>query len=411
MARLRGSFFRGITVPQGFFHGGIALLERLYILCPSRSGLRPPLLPAVGYLRVFSRPFSLSAAIQTGKHPFLYSLFALSFLLLFFVSISPVLAASEMPQNEPVVERRPFRGVVRRDMAERTAKLAAELALYEQASRLLAKEPDLHFVNDAGGAPFPIDGLARLIFSTRLEAVGVEGFPPHMQAVVSLSLVPPDNIRNAVRETLPRLDLMEIYAQALATQRSLLMRYDALATQLLPLNPVTDGGKEEIHKLQNIMHEMAAMETYFEVLPQYSHNWAAPQEARLKLAAAEKLAPNNPLILTAMAEIYLQLDRPVSSLEYIGRVLQLAPEFARAHDVKGAALLRQRLPALAAESFGRAIALSPKNSVYYMHRASAYLVQEEQHAMCGDFQSACSLGDCEGLQWARSIGTCPAGPQ
>ncbi len=326
----------------------------------------------------------------------------------------PVLCApaadTGMAQKEAhTAARRPFRSLVRRDMAERAAKLAAELAAWEQAARILAKSPELRFIN-ADAAPL-LDGIIRMAFSTRLEALGAEGFPPHQQAVVKLSLQPPANLRKALLEALSRQDLLELYVQVLAIQKTLLGRYDALSARLLPLNPLADGGQEEAHRLQNIINELAALDLYMETLPQYRLNESAPEALGAQLAEAEKLAPDNPLVLTALAEIRLRMDRPVLALEYVERALAQRPDFARGHDVKGAALLRQRLPALAAEAFGRAIALSSRNAVYYMHRASAYLVLEEEEAMCRDFIKACGLGDCEGLQWAQNTGRCKAARQ
>ena len=306
-----------------------------------------------------------------------------------------------------IVERRSFRGFVRRDMAERTVRLAADLHVWDQAARLLAKNPDLHFISESNAAP-PLDALARMIYTSRTTAIGVEGFPPNQQAIIRVVLQTPENLRKTLLDALQRQDLLEIYTQVLSGQRKLLQQYDLLSARLLPLNPVTDGGREEMHRLKSIVNEMIALDMYCEILPQYNHNWSAPREAQIQLLNAEKLAPNNPLILTALAEVFLQMDRPVAALEYAGKAMTRAPEFARVHDVRGAVLLRQRLPSLAAESFGRAIALSPRNSIYYMHRASAYLVLEEETNMCMDFKEACSLGDCEGLQWARGVGRCGA---
>jgi len=336
------------------------------------------------------------------------ALIALMLCIFFLASPFPLqaLCAPETHEGTAITERRPFRGFVRRDMAERTARLAANLAAWEQAARSLAREPDLHFINADSSLSLPLDALARMTFSIRIEALGAEGFPPRQQAIVKVSLLPPKNLRTSLLDALARQDLLELYAQALARKRSLLEHYDHLAARLLPLNPTTDGGQEEMHRLQNIINELIALDLYLELLPGYNHNWAAPEAAKPQLLRAERLAPNNPLILIALAEVFLQIDRPIVALEYAERALKQTPDFARGHDIKGAILLRKRLPTLAAESFGRAIALAPRNPVYHMHRGSAYLVLEQENAMCLDFKSACGLGDCEGLQWAKSVGRC-----
>ena len=364
---------------------------------------------------LFFSLFGIRARIRGGRAPrpaWRTEMLRRFAMLVVILTIMPLhaLCAEDAPDPDSageIVERRSFRGFVRRDMAERTARLAADLQVWEQAARLLAKSPDLHFISENNAAP-SLNGLARMMYTSRIMAIGVEGFPPNQQAIVRVVPQAPENLRKALLDALQRQDLLEIYAHILSGHRKLLQQYDLLSARLLPLNPVTDGGREEMHRLKSIVNEMIALDIYSEILPQYNHNWSAPREAQIQLLNAEKLAPNNPLILTALAEVSLQMDRPVAALEYAGKAVTRAPEFARAHDVRGAVLLRQRLPSLAAESFGRAISLSPRNPIYHMHRASAYLVLEEETNMCMDFREACGLGDCEGLQWARGMGRCGA---
>ncbi|MDL2317340.1 hypothetical protein LJC59_09805 [Desulfovibrio sp. OttesenSCG-928-A18] len=372
-------------------------------------------------------------------------------------------------QGESFSGRRAFRGMVRRDMAEQAARVAASIAAYEQAARILAKEPDLRFltlppeqgarsvqVPDADGAapdqnadgpgrvnpaegrarstlpqlssgagygslpvarpgevpgglpgPLSLDGMALMLFRTEDAAIGVEGFPPDVQAVVYLRLIPPDNLRASLRQVLLRPDLLELHGQVMAGQRFLLMRYDSIASELLPLAPGrTAGGKETLAHLQGVINEMLAMDIYARFLASYDDRWQHPQESLTRLRKANSLAPMNPLVLTALAEVQLQLDRPVQAMDHIGQAIAIAPDIARAHDVKGAVLLRQRLPALAAKAFGEAITLSPRNPAYHLHRGAAHLVLEEEELMCADFAAACALGECEEMQWAREQGRC-----
>lgn len=353
------------------------------------------------------RFFSGKAA---ARLPILVCLLGL-FLLLPLARDAAAAPASERPkEGESFVQRRAFRGLVRRDMAEHAASVAAEVAAYDQAVRILAKDPDVRFALDSGKigktGPLSLDGLARMVFSTRVTAIGVEGFPPDMRAVVYVRLELPASLRASVVEALRRHDLLELYGRVHAALRGLSERYDRLAEPLLPLRPIEDGGKEALFTLQSVVNEMTALERFLKLIRNYDQRWDNPQKVREELLRAETLAPENPLILTGLSEAFLQLDRPVAALDYVGRALRSAPDYARAHDIKGAALLRQRLPALAAESFGRAIAIAPDNPVYYVHRASAWLVLEEEAAMCSDFKRACGLEDCEGLRWAKGAGRC-----
>jgi tetratricopeptide (TPR) repeat protein len=182
-----------------------------------------------------------------------------------------------------------------------------------------------------------------------------------------------------------------------------------LAADLLNRRPFDQGGQEQAHLLQNVVNEMSALEIFAAVVPQYGKRWEDPANAELALARALRLAPENHLLLTAAAESELQMDRPVKALELVSQALARAPEYAKAHDIKGTVLLRQRLPSLAVESFSRAGVLSPRNPDYLRHRASAYLVLEEQALMCADLKDACGLGECGELKWAQGAGLCAEG--
>lgn len=309
--------------------------------------------------------------------------------------------------------RREFKGFVRRDMAERAARLAAELAAFEQAARLLAQDEDLRFADRSGSgglsAPLPLDGLARMLYATETAAYGVEGFPPNLSAVISFRLTGPENPRADLLAALQKMPQLEILGQIAVAQRGLLARYDALAAELVLRRPFDQGGREQSHYLQSVINEMIALDILRDIVPLYEERWQNLEKVELELARARNLAPDNPLLLTALAETELQLDRPVKALEHVSRALTFTPEYAKAHDIRGMTLLRQRLPSLAAGAFGRAIALAPQNAAYLMHRASAYLVLEEKEAMCADFKAACGLGQCEGLQWSKGAELCVDG--
>lgn len=309
--------------------------------------------------------------------------------------------------------RREFRGAVRRDMAERVAATAAELAAYEQAGRLLAGESDMRFVagSEGGNDTAPLEGLARMVFGTRLVAVQAQGFPPFLCAVGTVALERPEAFRQRLTEALADADGMEFHRQMAAREKELVARYDALAPNLLSLQSPDEGGGERLLALQAITNELAGIKLYIGFVNGRDDCADDPAAARARLERAEALAPRNPFILNALAEVWLRLDRPLAALEYSRRALAEAPEYSRAHDTRGAILLRQRLPLMAAQAFGKAIELAPRNASYYLNRAAAYLVLEEIDAMCRDFQSACTLGECEGLAWALEEHRCnKAGP-
>jgi tetratricopeptide (TPR) repeat protein len=364
---------------------------------------------------------------------------------------------------------RNFSGAVRLDMAAPAAKLAAELAALDQAIKRLADNPDLLFAAGAppslppGESPpsppakkarplsvtanplsrplssplpradnkarpeknpapeprtsahvrqeplpaldIPLDGLAKTLYSVRVRQVGLEGFPPAVQARAVVELIPPKDMRAALQAALGDFDLVEINDQAQRYRRRLLDRYDTLAAELLPGKTAPEGTALPA-SLENVVDAMRAMDMFLELLPDFDGRWSHPGTSRAAVERALRLAPDNPLLLVALAEIMLQLNRPGQALTLSTEALEAAPDYARAHNARGTALLARHLPALAVEAFGKAIALSPRNKNYYLHRASASMALLDEAGMCGDFTRACVMGDCQALEWAKGIGKC-----
>ncbi|MDR0827939.1 MAG: hypothetical protein LBN33_08725 [Desulfovibrio sp.] len=331
---------------------------------------------------------------------------------------------------------RSFRGAVRRETAEEAAILDARLAAGLHAGRLLSRDPDLALVQLADGQrpdEAALAGLAGLIFPPRQTRTRVFGFPPHMSVEASLGLGEVEQPRRVLRETLKDLDLMEARREIFSRLRLLLDNYDKTAEYLLAFPPeigqMSGESQEAALRLQIIINNTKALEILsriFPALPGPAKTSGPASAARTggrldlrrpraqdmdrlqaELDKALRLAPDEPLILSAMAEFELHRDNPAAAQEYVERALAAKDDYARAHDIHGTALLRRGLPRLAAQAFDRALNLAGKNPVYLLHRASAYLVLEDDAKMCADFQTACSFGDCEGLRWGKESGKCP----
>lgn len=332
-----------------------------------------------------------------------------------------VFAESDEPKEDSFVVRKNYGGMVRRDMAMRAVKIAAEAEAVDRGLRLLGREKAFSVApaQQAGkaqpgaeerrifvGSDLPLDGLARMLFPIGFLRITREGQPPSDRVAAHVRLTIPVDLSESLQKNLNRRDLMEINSRLLYERRRLLTEYDALAEKLLNLDASSEGGKEMAHGLQRICNEMEALEIFAEVLSSLGPQWASPDTARSELEKAHRLAPENALVQVALAETLLQLDRPMAALEHAGDAVKHAPDYARAFDAKGAVQLRQRLPGLAADAFSRAIELSPANSAYRMHRGSAYLLLNNEKGMCEDFDKACNLGDCGGIDWARKMGKC-----
>ena len=61
---------------------------------------------------------------------------------------------------------------------------------------------------------------------------------------------------------------------------------------------------------------------------------------------------------------------------------------------------------LAIEDFNKAISLKENYADAYNNRADAYLHQGGKELGCYDAQTACALGLCKALEWAKGNGLC-----
>ncbi|MDR1490959.1 MAG: hypothetical protein LBS65_10895 [Desulfovibrio sp.] len=349
-------------------------------------------------------------------------------------------AADEFPGGEARFSAdRSFRGAVRRETAEQAAVLAARLAACFDAGNALlkAENPLFAALGDALHENLPA-ALAWLIFPTRLEKMEVYGFPPHMGVRAGLVLKKTGREREALREALKDMELVLTHQAIFSRLCRLLENYDRTAGEIFTLPPPgtgpqalnaarppdvrtpaknSDAQTALSMTLRKITDNMRALQILASILPLSRASGNGPDLrhpdkknlARLEkeLDKALELAPDDPLVLTAAAGYTLYLDRPAKAQEYAERALAAAPDYAPAHDIQGAILLRRGLPRLALLSFDKAVALGAGNPAFPTHRAFARFVLEEYADMCADFQAACALGDCEELRRAKESGKCP----
>ncbi len=317
-------------------------------------------------------------------------------------------AASAFGQE--FIGTRPFKGLVRQDLASGAARTAVTIYAIEQAMRELVQHPDMQFASGSRyTAPLgaqELAGLVRMLYTISTTKTEVEGFPPEMHAMVQVGIAPKADFRARFYYAMTHREHLGIYSRIYEQQQQLLEEYDALAPTLLRISQDAMTGKEKLLALQSVVQRLAALEKFEALLPSLTDRWETPAEAQVQLETFLKVDPQNPLYLTALAETLIQLDRPAEAQAYAAEAVDKQPDYARAHDIYGTILLRRRLPALAAKAFGEAIALAPALAEYRLHRAAAFLVQEEIDGMCQDLHTACVYGQCEQYEWARDIGKC-----
>ncbi|MDR1686905.1 MAG: hypothetical protein LBR82_10825 [Desulfovibrio sp.] len=355
----------------------------------------------------FIRRMPLSRRIGAGRHVS----FVLA-VLLCPVLLSPFAAARDGEEGKAgarseFTASRSFNDAVQRDQAEAAALAAALLAAYGHAGSGLSGDmvPDFREAAERLGIPGEtlLEGLACVLFPVDRMHARVDGPASNRRVTVGVVLKRSGGV--SLADVLKNADRVEAGGRLIARLRTVSALYDAAADKVLGREPGEPEDEEATRSLQGATDRLNALEILRDILSGRAGD--APGLLEGRLAEALRLAPDDPLLLTLSAGNRLLLDSPAAALEQADAALALAPDFARAHDARGTALLRQGLPALAADAFGRAVALAPDNPVYLLHRASAYFVLKENEGMCADFRAACALGDCDGLAWGAGNGRCP----
>lgn len=302
-------------------------------------------------------------------------------------------------------ELRSYGGLVSGDMAAQAAGMAARQSAYALAVKALAKE-DRQARRPVKDAPDPLQGVAALacpVISQKTQRTFMDGLAA-MEATVAIKS--PDNTPAAFEAAMQRPDLVEQYAQAALYQNRILAEFDALAAALLDKTPRKEGGMKERHRLVYLAGQMRATQIFQSVLPEYGRGLSAPRNLRAKLAEANRASAGNPLILCALAEFAVQDNHYDKALELASAALHAMPDFARAHHVKGTALLGMNLIKQAEESYGTAIRHFPANPMYYAHRANLRYMLRDTEGMCADAQTARSMGGSAMLAWDNTDEMC-----
>jgi len=88
------------------------------------------------------------------------------------------------------------------------------------------------------------------------------------------------------------------------------------------------------------------------------------------------------------------------------QTILLKPDFADAYENRGITYSKNGQYQLAIDDFNKAIRLKPDFAYYYINRGATYFIIQNKELGCLDAQKACSLGNCELLEMARSKKYC-----
>lgn len=343
-------------------------------------------------------------------------------LMLAITSLSLFTAGSALGVEASAQAGRGFKGKISRDMATTAAAADARLQAMRLAVRELAQKDEVQLffggeVMRSAPRPNPL-ALAWSLLESEKARSAIGGVPPDMQVTVSLELVVASGQSNidTLRLLLAHSELLEIYARAITLLQDALSAYDAAATPLLKLGLPERQNRQAVDLAEK---ELVAAYGRLEVAVEYLS--LIPSLHKLGFAGsiedeggdflsfleeAARKAPDSYLILTELARLRLFHGHIPAARKALEQAIDLEPGFAFAYDLRGLVLLWLELPALALMDFSRAIQLEPYHPVFFENRALAHRILEQHEAMCADFFESCRLGECGGLEWARSEGFC-----
>jgi tetratricopeptide (TPR) repeat protein len=94
------------------------------------------------------------------------------------------------------------------------------------------------------------------------------------------------------------------------------------------------------------------------------------------------------------------------AIDDFNQAIRLKPDFADAYNNRGLTYSKQGQYQPAIEDFNRAIHLRPDYASAFINRGVTYITTDKKEAGCLDAQKACSLGNCELLEMAKSKKYC-----
>jgi Flp pilus assembly protein TadD len=134
--------------------------------------------------------------------------------------------------------------------------------------------------------------------------------------------------------------------------------------------------------------------------------YSNPQQAVQFLGNAIKQNPNQAEAYNNRGNAYRDVKNYQKAVQDYRKAIQLNPKFYQAYNNRGNAYFDQRRYQEAIKDYNQSIALNPSYNLAYLNRGLAFHQLKNNTLACKDFKKACQLGDCDGLNWAKSNGVC-----
>lgn len=330
--------------------------------------------------------------------------------------VSPPPPSDSLPKAKPYTAYAtaglPFGGMVHQDIVRSIARGTAYLEALRQAAHGLSSLTAAHI----GAYDLPRrTALAAAVYNPTVETSIADGSQQasttdeQQELLVMISLQGSARTLNArIRKNLPHPDVLALYEKALAQMSAAALEASDLVHRaaLMRQNRGMHADEIFVRRISYLADQLDALWIYVRVLHGLRTTWDDPALAQGHMRRALTLAPQNPLLWCALGETQLQLDLPQQALESLNKAVSLDPDLARALYARGLAHFRMQQSALAENDLSAALHLQPNIIPWLRARGAVRMVREDYSLMCEDFETACALGDCDGLMAARKRFLC-----
>lgn len=338
------------------------------------------------------------------------SIFFWGFLLSFFLPINTVQATPPVLRH---TVRVPFGYELSVTTADQAAVALARSGVLQRAAHWLKTQHSVTLIPQEGKAnrleiledAVPI---AWQVYTTYVSKRERTGRKPETSVEITVTARPKKDWNNQIAKAIK--DPLRLYLHHLADEQEqrLLHTFVRLTSENTQQKTEQDSLTRPLEKkFTQISHELRAVDIYRTQLETLTQGqWTSITETEQRLQNALELSPSDALLWHAQGMIFYQQQHTQKALNAFDRAISLRPNFGQALHDRGNAYLRVHLTTLAIEDFTAAIRQFPRKAEFYRSRGSAHLVDEEFMAMCQDFYTACTLGQCDSYHWATSRNKC-----
>jgi len=131
-----------------------------------------------------------------------------------------------------------------------------------------------------------------------------------------------------------------------------------------------------------------------------------PRQALIYLNKAVAKDPKFANVYSNRGNAYRDLKQYPKALNDYNKAISLNPAHVKAYNNRGNIYYQQKKYQQALKDYNQCIRLNPNYTFAYVNRGLVFYQLKNKSRACKDFKKACTLGDCDGIKWAKGKGFC-----